>query len=88
MSKGPQIFLYKPNGRVSSAEERTFSTCARHEIASEVCPSPPPPCPAASSSSQSRPGDYERCDMRARYYEGAVGRDYVYIRFEMRDTFN
>jgi len=39
-------------------------------------------------SSSSRAGDYERCDMRARYYEGAVGRGYVYIRFEMRDTFN
>lgn len=52
-----------------------------HENASKVCP------PhrflfllllllraSRSSSSQSRPGDYERCDMRARYYEGAVGR--------------
>lgn len=35
-----------------------------------------------------RANDYERRDMRARYYEGAIGHGYVYIRFEMRDTFN
>lgn len=90
MDRGPQIFLYakaerdtqrkREKERGASEERGTFSMhtqdstrshrrCVLLSTARFLHLRVPP-----SSSSQSRPGDYERCDMRARYYEGAVGR--------------
>lgn len=90
MDRGPQIFLYakaerdtqrkrerKREERLKSValfqctqdSTRSHRRCVLLSTARFLHLRVPP-----SSSSQSRPGDYERCDMRARYYEGAVGR--------------